>query len=66
MILTVEQWRRAKGLSQAKMATILGIHINTYQNWEKNPENISVKNANEISHIFNVPIDDISFKKEAE
>lgn len=35
MSLTVRQWRRAKDITQEQMAESLGIHVNTYQNWEE-------------------------------
>jgi len=64
MALTLRQWRRAKEISQEKMAELLKIHVNTYQNWEESPEKISIEKAMEISSILNVDLDDISFKKE--
>ena len=64
MSLTVKQWRRAKDLTQEQMAKELGIHVNTYQNWEEAPEKISIEKAVQIANIFNVPFDEVSFKKE--
>ena len=65
MSLTLRQWRRAKEISQEKMAELLKIHVNTYQNWEESPEKISIEKAREISSILNVDLDNISFRKEA-
>lgn len=64
MALTLRQWRRAKEISQEKMADILGVHVNTYQNWEEAPEKISIEKAMAIAKIFGVSLDDITFKKE--
>lgn len=64
MALTLRQWRRAKEISQEKMAELLKIHVNTYQNWEESPEKISIEKAMEISKILAVELDNISFKKE--
>lgn len=64
MSLTVKQWRRAKDITQEQMAKELGIHVNTYQNWEEAPEKISIEKAVQIANIFNVPFDDVSFKRE--
>lgn len=61
MQLGVKSWRRAKEISQSEMADKLGVHVGTYQNWEKNPQNISIENAVKIADIFGVSIDDISF-----
>jgi DNA-binding XRE family transcriptional regulator len=46
------------------MASLLGIHENTYRSWEKNPRHISVINAYKISDILNVGIDEIKFCEE--
>lgn len=64
MSLTVKQWRRAKDITQEQMAKELGVHVNTYQNWEEAPEKISIEKAVQIANIFNVPFDEVSFKKE--
>ncbi|MBR3580746.1 MAG: helix-turn-helix transcriptional regulator [Lachnospiraceae bacterium] len=63
-MLTLKQWRRVKDISQEKMAEQLGIHINTYQNWEKEPGNISVSNAAKIATILGVSPNDIIFSTE--
>lgn len=64
MVFSVGSWRRAKGITQKDMSERLGVHINTYQNWEKSPQNISMENAQKIARIFGVSIEDISFKEE--
>lgn len=64
MSLTMRQWRKAKELSQEYMAKGLGIHVNTYINWEKEPEKISIENSRKIADLLSVPIDDIQFRKE--
>ena len=64
MSLTLRQWRRAKEITQEKMAELLKIHVGTYQNWEEAPEKISIEKAMEITKILNVKLEDISFKKE--
>lgn len=63
-MLTLKQWRRARNITQEQMAEKLGVHINTYQNWEKDPEKISVSAAATIMTILNVAPDDIRFEKE--
>lgn len=64
MALTLRQWRRAKEISQEKMAQILGVHVNTYQNWEEDPEKISIGKAMAIAEVFGISLDDITFRKE--
>lgn len=65
MSLTLREWRRVKEITQEDMAKKLNIHVNTYQNWEKEPGKICFDKAVEISKILNVSLDDISFKSKA-
>lgn len=64
MALTIRQWRRVQEITQEQMAEKLGIHINTYQNWEEAPEKISIGKAIEIAKIFGVSLNDITFRKQ--
>lgn len=64
MALTLRQWRRAKEITQHEMADKLGIHVMTYQNWEKEPGKISISNAVNIANILGLTVDDIDFVKE--
>lgn len=61
---TLRAWRRAREISQGDMADKLNIHINTYQNWEKEPEKISIANAVKIAQILGVEMNEITFKTE--
>lgn len=61
MPLTLRQWRLAKEISQETMAKNLGVHVNTYQNWEKAPEKISIRDAVRIAKILSVDMNDVSF-----
>ncbi|MBR2654701.1 MAG: helix-turn-helix transcriptional regulator [Lachnospiraceae bacterium] len=63
MALTLRQWRKAREITQEKMADRLGVHINTYQNWEKEPGKITIENSKKIAEILGVPLDDISFSE---
>ena len=57
---TLEEYRRAKGISKEAMASELGIHPNTYTHWEDSPEeNITISNGIKISKILNVPFEKI-------
>jgi transcriptional regulator with XRE-family HTH domain len=64
-MLTVKQWRLAKGLSQDEMAKKCNVHRNTYANWEENPDGISVGNAKIIAEALNEPIDIIFFASDS-
>lgn len=61
MKLTIEEWRRAKGISQEEMANLCGIHLNTYRAWEKNPGEIRLSKGVLIAEKLEIPIDDILF-----
>jgi DNA-binding XRE family transcriptional regulator len=50
-----------KGFTQEEMAKRLGVHINTYINWEKKTGNISISKAKEIASILEVNICNIFF-----
>ena len=63
MALTLRQWRKAREITQEKMADRLGVHINTYPNWEKEPGKITIENSKKIAEILGVPLDDISFSE---
>lgn len=60
--LTLRQARRMREISQAKMAEMLDVHVNTYRTMEEEPGEISVNQAKRICEILNVTVDDIFFK----
>jgi len=57
--LTLEEWRRAKNISQEKIADVCGVHVNTYRIWEKSPGEIRIDNAIKIADFLNISLDDI-------
>lgn len=57
--LTLRQWRLAREISIDKMAELLGIHPNTYRQWEAAPDQIAIGRAQQISEILRVPLADI-------
>lgn len=59
MKLTLAAWRRARGLSQGEVANQIGVHVNTYMKWEKNPGEIRYDKAIAIADLFNIKLDDI-------
>lgn len=61
MKLTLREWRRAKGVTQAEMAELCGVQTNTYRRWEENPEEIKLSNAVAIADRLGVNLGDIFF-----
>ena len=61
MRLKLCEWRRARGISQEEMAKKLDISKPTYFRWEKDPQNISMHNAERIADILEVGLMDIIF-----
>lgn len=59
--LTLKAARMMRGLTQDDMAEKLNIHRNTYAAWEAHPEDISIRNAEEICKILDLAADDIIF-----
>ncbi len=41
----VRNWRTRRGLSQSQAAKIAGVHVVTWQRWERHPTNSSSRNA---------------------
>ena len=60
-MLTLKEWRRAKGISQEAIAADVGVHANTYIAWEKDPYKIPFGKAVRIAEILGVPFTDINF-----
>lgn len=61
MELTVKEWRRLRGISQAKFASALGVSLTTLQKWESHRAKLPVDKAFEMCNILNVKIDDVIF-----
>lgn len=57
--LNIRQVRLAKEITIEQMADALGVHPNTYANWEKNPLSITIGNAFKIANILSVSVDSI-------
>lgn len=63
--ITLKMARIGANMTQADMADALGIHPTTYLKWEKDPGEISIKDAVRICNIVHRSIDDISFVEDA-
>ena len=59
--ISLKSARMMRGITQSEMAKLLGVHRNTYVNWEEHPEDISIKRADEICRILRLTADDIIF-----
>lgn len=62
MKLTLEAWRRARGKSQAEMADVCGVHVNTYRRWEENPGKIRYDEALLIADHLKISLEDLSLQ----
>lgn len=58
---TLRQIRLMREITQGDMANKLGVHRNTYTNWEENPGKIPVEQAKRISEILQADMNDIFF-----
>lgn len=63
MKLTLEEWRRAKKISQEQMANWIGVHVNTYRAWESDPGEIRLSKAVLIADKLEISLDDILFTR---
>lgn len=59
--LTLKQARLLKGLTQKEVAKKLGVHVQTYSNMEKNPDDVTIGEAKLISEILGFSYDFIFF-----
>lgn len=59
MQLELGAWRRARNKTQEEMASICGVHINTYRRWEDHPNEIRVDKALQIADTLQIGLDDI-------
>ena len=59
MKLTLVAWRRARNISQKNLAKKIGVHINTYIRWEKNPGKIPYDKALKTAEALGIELSDI-------
>lgn len=59
MKLSLDAWRRARGISQQDVADVCGIHINTYRRWEENPGEMRYDKAIKVADYLGISLDDI-------
>lgn len=63
-MLTLKEWRRAKGISVEKLAEEIGVSPSTVNNWENRGQKIPVTYAIMICNFLGVPLDDVKFLSE--
>ena len=63
-MLSLKEWRRARGVSQQSVADHVGCHVNTIIKWEENPSRIPYGTAKKIADFIGVPFEDIDFLSE--
>lgn len=61
MRLTMKQARVGAEMTQQQVADSLGVHVQTYQRMENNPEDISIKQGKKFADIVGVNFEDIFF-----
>lgn len=61
MQITMKQARVGANMTQAQVAAEMGVHPTTYLRMEKNPEDLTIKQAQDFSKIVGVSFDDIIF-----
>lgn len=60
-MLTLREWRNAKEISQSSLAKALGVHVNTYSAWEKEPDKMPLGAAVRVADLLGVPFVEINF-----
>ena len=59
--LTIDEWRRAKGMSREALAAACSVSVPTLYNWERNPKSVNIEKAFLIAEAFKVSILEIDF-----
>ncbi|WP_350300626.1 helix-turn-helix domain-containing protein [Peribacillus frigoritolerans] len=65
MILTLKQARLLKGFTQREIASKLGVHVQTYSKMEKQPDDVTIKEAKKICDILDLSYDFIFFNADS-
>ena len=61
MSLTMKQARIGIDATQQEIADKMGVHVQTYARMEKNPEDMTIKQAMLFAEIVGLPVSDICF-----
>lgn len=60
-MLTLREWRKAKGVSVERLAEYLGVSPSTVNNWENKGQKIPVKSAILVCDFLGVKMEDVNF-----
>lgn len=61
MQITMKQARVGANLTQQQVADRLGVHVQTYQRMEQNPQDVTIKQGKQFSEIVGYDFEDIFF-----
>ena len=61
MRITMKQARVGADMTQQQVADRLGVHVQTYQRMENNPEDVTIRQGKSFSEIVGVRFEDIFF-----
>ncbi|RSL32636.1 XRE family transcriptional regulator [Salibacterium salarium] len=61
MHLTLKQARLIKEKTQQELADSMGVHVHTYARMEKNPDEVTIREAKQLSELLGVDYDKIFF-----
>lgn len=64
MRFSIKELRRAKEITQEEMASLCGVHLNTYRAWEDNPAEIKLSKAMIIARRLGIELKDVIFLPE--
>lgn len=65
MQITMKQARVGANMTQQQVADKLGVHVQTYQRMENNPEDISIKQGKLFASIVGVLFENIFFNSDS-
>lgn len=61
MVLSLDEWRRARKMSRKEVAEKLGISEMTMSRWEQNPSKIPIGAAYALADLYGIYITEINF-----
>lgn len=61
MKLNLKEWRRAKGISRASLASQIGVSPTTMARWEDDPDKVPIGKVLLVCDTLGVNINDVSF-----
>ncbi len=61
MRITMKQARVGAEMTQQQVADRMGVHVQTYQRMENNPEDVTIRQGKSFSEIVGVRFEDIFF-----